>query len=127
MPWLPEMRKQLVDVVSRLADREYQLRAWIRGELPPGIYDNFDYAVHFIYDDTCLAEEPHDAIGYYVYDEIEATTIAELVDALDRLFEAQGTDLSDEQYLQVEEWSDVVKAAKMLRQMIARKDAEDPE
>jgi hypothetical protein len=115
MPWYPDMRQQLLCTASRLADPEYQQRVWVRREMPPGIdVDSFDQAVHFIYDDTCLGEDADEAIGLYVRDEREARAIKSLVDAMDKLFSAKGTNLTDAEYLASQEWPQVVDTAKAL-------------
>lgn len=118
MPWYPDMRKQLVDTARVLADPEYQQRVWIGRQMPEGIDDDsLDYAVHFIYDDTCLADDPREAIGSYVRDENEALAIERLARALDALFDVHGTDLADVQYVATAEWRAVVAAAKHLHGM----------
>lgn len=115
MPWYPEMRRQLIDTARVLADPEYQRNVWIERKMPSGIDDDsFDYAVHFIYDDTCLGEDADEAIGLYVRDEREARAVRSLVDAMDALFSARGTDLTDAEYLVSQEWPQVVDAAKAL-------------
>jgi hypothetical protein len=59
-----------------LSDEKYQEFAWIRGKFPEGIeYDNFDLAVHFLFDDTCLAEQPEDLIGYCLINKQEAQLV----------------------------------------------------
>lgn len=119
MPWYPEMRQELLETATVLADPEYQQRVWVERRIPPRIDDDsFDYAVHFIYDDTCLGEDASQAIGLYVRDEREADAIRILVDALDKLFLARGTGLTDAQYLACTEWPHVVDAAKALRETL---------
>jgi hypothetical protein len=74
--------------------------------------------VHFIYDDTCLGEDPSKGIGWYLHDEREATAVREVVAALDAMFDALGTKASDAEYLGSKYWSAVVDAAKLLCQAL---------
>ncbi len=63
----PSMRAELLETLRSLADREYQQRAWVDHNYPPGVlYDSFDEAVHFLFDDTILAENPNASIGVIV-------------------------------------------------------------
>jgi len=124
MPWYPQMRHTLRVTASRLADMEYQQRAWVRGDVPPGSVDSFDLAVHFIYDDTSLAEGAVDCIGWYVRNAEEATLIDELVGALEVLFSVHGTTESDAHYLGSEEWAGVVASAKRLCEVLCQEEDE---
>ena len=66
--------------------------------------DPLDYAVHFLFDDTALADAPERAVGYFLHDLEEVQVIAEVVAALDRVFDAHGTTQADSFYLQQPEW-----------------------
>ena len=108
----PKMREELLETLRSLADREYQHKVWIENDYPPGIEcDSFDEAVHFLYDDTVLAENPDAAIGVILEDEKEARLISAVCQAIDLLFEVLGTGVSDEEYIKCYEWTSVVKAA----------------
>ena len=108
----PKMREELLETLRRLADREYQHKVWIENDYPPGIeYDSFDEAVHFLYDDTVLAENPDAAIGVIIEDEKEARLMSAVCQAIDLVFEALGTGVSDEEYIKSAEWTGVVEAA----------------
>lgn len=122
MPWYSDMRQQLVRTVATLADLEYQQRVWIRHEMPPGVdVDSFDQAVHFIYDDTCLGDDPSEAIGWYVRDEEEATAIRRLVAELDVLFNLMGTSAPDAEYIESKQWPEIVREAKSLHEVLKKK------
>lgn len=44
----PEMRKELIDSLSGLSDKQYQENCWVKKQCPLGIKnDELDYAVHF--------------------------------------------------------------------------------
>ncbi|WP_445245513.1 SCO4402 family protein [Microcoleus sp. OTE_8_concoct_300] len=108
----PKMREELLEILRSLADREYQHKAWLESDYPPGIEsDSFDEAVHFIYDDTVLAENPNAAIGVIIEDEKEARLMSAVCQAIDLVFEALGTGVSDEEYIKSSEWTSVVEAA----------------
>ena len=108
----PKMREELLETLRSLADREYQHKAWVENDYPPGIQcDSFDEAVHFLYDDTVLAENPDAAIGVIIENEKEARLISAVCQAIDLVFEALGTGVSDEEYIKSSEWTGVVEAA----------------
>ena len=108
----PKMREELLETLRSLADREYQHKVWLENDYPPGIEcDNFDEAVHFLYDDTILAENPDAAIGVIIEDEKEARLISAVCQAIDLVFEALGTGVGDEEYIKSAEWTAVVEAA----------------
>lgn len=108
----PDMRNEIVRAVKALADPEYQWSAWVRRELPPGRYDEFDHRIHVLYDDTQVLEDSAAAIGVYLCSREEADAMKKLAAALDALFDELGTDLSDEDYLRAPAWSSVVVAAR---------------
>lgn len=108
----PKMREELLETLRSLADREYQHKVWLEGDYPPGIEcDSFDEAVHFLYDDTVLAENPDAAIGVIIEDEKEASLMSAVCQAIDLVFEVLGTEVSDEEYIKSAEWTMVVEAA----------------
>jgi len=109
----PYMRLELVLTMKGLADENYQWQAWIHHQFPPPIQeDNFDYAIHFLFDDTGLADDTMGQIGCTLYDENEAKLVATVINAIDALFDKYGTELTDEQYLLKPEWQAVLAAAK---------------
>ncbi|MEZ2247530.1 hypothetical protein [Microcoleus sp.] len=108
----PKMREELLETLRNLADRDYQDQVWVKRDYPLGIkYDCFDEAVHFLYDDTVLAENPDAAIGVIIENEKEARFMEAVCQAIDLVFEALGTEVSDEEYIKSSEWTGVVEAA----------------
>ncbi len=108
----PKMREELLETLRSLADRDYQHKVWLERDYPPGIkYDCFDEVVHFLYDDTVLAENPDAAIGVIIEDEKEARLMEAVCQAIDLVFEVLGTEVSDEEYITSSEWTRVVEAA----------------
>ncbi len=123
----PSMRAELLETLRCLADREYQQRAWVDHNYPPGVLDDsFDEAVHFLFDDTILAENSNATIGVIVEDEKEAGLIAAVCRAIEQVFEASGTELSDQEYINSSEWMNVVEAASFALQMITKEQLSSP-
>ena len=109
----PNMRSELIDHLSALADPEYQERVWVKHQPAPGIeYDEFDYVVHFLFDDTSLATDPESCIGWYLTNEREVVAVRIVVNSINVLFDKCGKCLKDSEYLAKPEWLDVVAAAK---------------
>ena len=108
----PKMREELLETLRSLADRDYQEQVWVKRDYPLGIkYDCFDEAVHFLFDDTVLAENPDAAIGVIIDNEKEARLISAVCQAIDLVLEVLGTEASDEEYIKSSEWTMVVEAA----------------
>ncbi|GAA5784050.1 hypothetical protein YWS52_03690 [Chitiniphilus shinanonensis] len=77
--------------------------------MPPGVvHDDFDLAVHFIFDDTDLADDVQSCIGEFLFNEGEADCIALVVESIDAIFRKYGTKENDGFYINTPEWSDVV-------------------
>jgi hypothetical protein len=108
----PEFREEIIGAVRTLSDPEYQNQAWVRRETPPDVIEDFDMNIHILYDDTTVLEDPHAAIGDLLKTAAEADALAKLAQVIDSMFERVGTDLSDEQYLVLPEWTAVVSAAR---------------
>lgn len=107
-----EMRKELEEHLRALADPAYQRRVWVDGQTDGAVqHDEFDYAVHFLYDDTQLASDAHSTVGWILKSASEAECIAALVKSIDVVFERYGTKLSDAEYIELPEWRSVVLAA----------------
>jgi hypothetical protein len=117
----PMMRRELLLNLRALSDPDYQQRIWIEHGTEGTIqYDEFDAAVHFLYDDTSpsLAENPQAQVGYILKSEAEAEKIAALVKTIDAIFDKYGLDLTDAEYIAVPEWQSVVAAARDARSVI---------
>ena len=115
----PKMREELLETLRSLADREYQHKVWLEGDYPPEIEcDSFDEVVHFLYDDTVLAENPDATIGVIIENEKEARLMSAVCQAIDLVFEVLGTEASDEEYITSSEWTRVVEAASKALQVM---------
>ncbi|SQI44175.1 Uncharacterised protein [Leminorella richardii] len=108
----PDMREELINYLHRLGDKEYQYQAWVEDNRPGGGHDELDYAIHFLYDDTDLANEPASLIGWILTGKDESDVIASVVKALDIIFDKYGTELSDQEYLAKNEWENVLVMAR---------------
>lgn len=118
----PKMREELLETLRSLSDREYQHKAWLESDYPPAIeYDSFDEAVHFLYDDTVLAENPDAAIGVIIENEKEARLMSAVCQAIDLVLEVLGTEASDEDYINSSGWISVVEAASKALQAMETK------
>ncbi|PIF76585.1 hypothetical protein CLU95_3752 [Variovorax sp. 54] len=108
----PEMRQELIEYLQGLADPQYQRRVWVDQLLEDGVqHDEFDYAVHFLFDDTALASDPHSTIGWILKDASEADTVTAVVASIEAVFAKHGTKLSDAEYIELPEWHSVVATA----------------
>ncbi len=108
----PEMREELIETLRSLADADYQRETWLDRNFPSGTeHDCFDYAVHFIYDDTRLATDPEGSIGLFLKNQQEVQLIKAVAIALDRVFDTLGMNATDEQYINCPEWSQVLTTA----------------
>lgn len=117
----PEMRKELEEHLRALADPAYQRRVWVDGQAEGAVqHDEFDYAMHFLYDDTELASDAHSTVGWILNDASEAECITALVNSIDVVFERYGTELSDAEYIELPEWRTLVLAADAAAASLAR-------
>jgi len=119
----PNLRDQLIDCLRSLSDRAYQRDAWVNRNLPLGQGDNFDLAIHVLFDDLGLEEDPRGAIGVFLYDEAEIVLISDLIEALNAIFDKYGTSLSDEDYIEKPEWKRVLETAKIAWSALLNNDA----
>ena len=104
----PSMRVELIGYLRGLADATYQLECWVKGNCPPGVQDNLDLAIHFLFDDTHLASDPRSVIGVFLVNESEADRVHAVCGALDRIFAKYGTDKRDAFYIACKEWDEVI-------------------
>jgi len=106
------MRDELLDILSTLSNAEYQRDAWVKGKFPPGIqFDNLDLAIHFLFDDTSLGDDPKSMVGIILLNDIEVKLISNLIESLNLIFDKYGLTLSDESYINKPEWVAVIQKA----------------
>ncbi len=107
------MREELIDYLKGLADPEYQQRVWVQGLPDPTIeHDELDFTIHFLYDDTHLAEDLYLTIGSILHNDKEAEAVKRLIASLEVIFSKYGLDLDDSDYIKLPEWTSVVECAK---------------
>lgn len=102
------MRKELIFYLSQLSDRSYQERHWVKLEEPAS---EMDFAIHFLFDDTFLYDDPESCIGKFLEDENEMRAVSDVVKILDRIFQVFGTDGCDQYYISKPEWEEVLSAS----------------
>ena len=109
----PEQRRELLANLHALSDPVYQQRVWVEGQTWGLVkHDEFDYAVHFLFDDSTLKDDPHGNIGWMLIDATEAQLVTAVIDAVDAILVKYGNRLKDSQYIALPEWAGVVEAAK---------------
>jgi len=113
----PQMREELLGTLTSLSEESYQQRVWIEHKLPAGhtpktFYDSFDLVVHFLFDDTHLADNPKKTIGSILKNSSEAEAIKTLTQKIDRVLQVVGNQGSDKDYISSAEWPEVIDAAK---------------
>ena len=109
----PEMRAELVDCLGQLSDP--RLRRPQKEEPSP-----LDQAIHFLFDDTPLSDEPARALGYYLIDQEEVDAVSRVVRALDQLLEAHGIKQPDSFYIRQPEWKVVEATAAKAYELLGR-------
>jgi len=114
----PGMRFRLVHHIRELSDPDIQRDKWF----DPNIFANFDEVVHFLFDESTLADDAKGCVGFYLADEKEADLIARIIRILGRLIDELG-DVSDDKYIEWPEWPGVVSlAGETLKLMIENDD-----
>ncbi len=109
----PDMRNELLGHLEALSDLTYQGSCWVLNKCPEDIeYDELDYTVHFLFDDTTLSTEADKWIGLILKNDEEAASVQSLCSLLDNIFKQYGYDKDDSEYIELAEWVDVVSAAK---------------
>ncbi len=109
-PW---RRTELLYYLDILASPEKQRQIWLEHIFPPGIvYSELDYAIHFLFDDTALADDPEVTVGDILLNQDEVAAIKAVTSAIDAVLNQLGIDKTQEKYLTSPEWYPVIEAAK---------------
>ncbi len=107
------MRQELISYLEGLSNKQYQLECWVNKQCPDSIKnDEFDYAVHFLFDDTDCAKNPEKLIGIILYDQEEAKVVKIVCDHIDQLLNKFGCQKSDYEYIQLPEWNNILMSSK---------------
>lgn len=105
----PEMREELIEYIKELSDLEYQKRYWGKvNPTSPNFYNDFNQTIHFLYDDSNIAEDPDSWIGLVLISQEESSLIKTLHNRIECLFKSYGTKLSDEDYMNTLEWKNII-------------------
>ena len=112
----PTIRRDLIRYLDILSDTSYQENIWLSNKIcyynNKLVHDSFDMFIHFWYDDYSLNENIIDSIGDFLKDQKEAAAIQRITNLLDKIFERIGTTRSAREYLNCDEWPNIVLAAK---------------
>ncbi|MGI9282086.1 MAG: SCO4402 family protein [Endozoicomonas sp.] len=115
-------RQELIWILEDLSDSDYQKDYWLGNKKNVNRIDDFDSSVHFLFDDTLLAEDVEKEIGNCLRDENEANAVQSVCDTIDLIFDKYGMSETDRHYIECEEWSSVLNAAAHALKLIAGKD-----
>jgi hypothetical protein len=120
----PEMRIEVIDAISQLADDNKQRLYWtnhVRAQ-KDGIHLNFDQIFHTLLDDVpFFLDKLDETLGCYVRNQIEADAVHRVVILLDRLLLRHGPLMTEEQALADRDWPEVVRLAKLAKLELERK------
>jgi hypothetical protein len=105
-----ERRAALLHTLEELSDPEYQRLNWVE-KRSGNPWDSFDEVIHFLFDDSNLAEDASKEVGFILLDEAEAMAVSKVTSALDLLLNVRGTRLTDAQYIASPEWKGIVECA----------------
>ncbi|QZI69187.1 hypothetical protein K5F93_22835 [Pseudomonas protegens] len=108
----PTMRDELISYLEGLSSADYQYSAWVSRSSSDIAYDELNYTIHFLYDDTDLATDPRSWVGIILRGENEVRAISDVVKSIDKVFDKYGTCLADEEYLTKPEWANVIESSK---------------
>ncbi|AKF07258.1 SCO4402 family protein [Sandaracinus amylolyticus] len=100
----PTMRAELVDYLELLGSPE------LRDGRGRSI--QLDEPIHFLFDDTPLAQNAECTIGWYLVDADEARLVRDVISEIDRVFVAHGTEHPDAYFLALPAWDRVVSLAR---------------
>ena len=108
-----EQRSTLMGTLYGLSSETFQNVFWVEHNYDTNKYCySFDEDIHFLFDDTELANDPYSCIGLILIDKKEAEVIENLTEQIDKILSLYGTNLLDEEYVSLPEWVNVLKYAK---------------
>lgn len=115
----PDLRANLMEYVYGLSDYQYQQDFWGKTLAENyDFYDDFDQAIHFLYDTLDLTNQPEEWLNLIFLNQTEVQFTKNLVIALEKLFGKYGLNLADSAYQQKPEWEEVLSSAKILHQIL---------
>ena len=104
-------REHLIEIFRILSNLEYQQQVWGRNADLGEAVASFDIAMHFLLDDTQLAENPSVEIGYLLKNPTEAKLVQSVTQTILELFQQIGGTLAPYMYIENPKWAKVVKGA----------------
>lgn len=117
------MRKELISYLTGLSDKKYQMDCWINNQCPSGVeYDNFDFAVHFLFDDTKCAESPEELVGFFLHDVEEAKAVKSVCDSINQILDKYGCNKTDDEYIKTIEWDTILMNSKSALELLLSND-----
>jgi hypothetical protein len=119
----PNMRKELIEYLEGLSDKQYQLDCWVNNQCPDGVeHDDFDLAVHFLFDDTLCAESPEKSVGVFLRNLEEAGAVKTVCDNIDQLLNKYGCNKTDDEYIQTTEWDNILISSSLALNLLISND-----
>lgn len=107
----PAMRRELIEALKSLSDRDYQQRVWIDKEFPhENFYDDLTTTVNIFHDLISDDEDFGRYIGTFLASQEEAAAVEGVHQSLDATIDALG-ESPDGRYLSDPRWNDVVAKA----------------
>lgn len=100
----PEMRDELISYLEAIC-RLQKPRIVDHDSLEQAL----DIAIHFIYDDTALGDDPASTIGWFLKNETEAELSRKLVSSIDSFLEIHGIDSTDFDRFTTREWDEFIQ------------------
>lgn len=115
------LRADLIQYVYGLSDHQYQQKFWGKTLAEnPDFYDDFDQAIHYLYDTLELDNQPETWLNLVFLNNNEIQLAKNLINALEKLFQLYGLKLTDSDYQQKPEWEDILFSAKKLYQELLK-------
>ena len=107
------MRFDLCSHTENSYNEADQQRVWVE-RLPSDKRDKLIDVIYFFSDDTGLASDSGQCVGWFLCCDSEVASVRELTAGLDRLFAKSGPEQSDEPCLRTSSWAHVVQQARIL-------------
>ncbi|HNT78706.1 MAG TPA: hypothetical protein PKH77_27165 [Anaerolineae bacterium] len=109
----PGLRNNLIFTLRALADPVYQQKVWVDSITPrEGYIDNFDEAVHCIFDALSLEMHLEAAIDVILQDPREADMVKALVQSLNAALNNVPSNVPDQMFIESDYWPAVVRTAR---------------
>lgn len=117
----PTMRRELIDALDVFSDVEAQGRHLSRSEdFGNGFDGRLATAIHFLFDDTNIEDNPNSHIGFFLFDEAEAKAVHKLAETLDSMLGEPGEHIDSRRLLNHREWGRVVDLSNSALALVSR-------